>query len=200
MTKTYKLTLGVVATTLIATSAPALASWKRIETEATEVAKGAFMVTPESEWNRWSRRPASRGETWTKDGFDLNRLDFFGQVEPGDSIYKERKKKERPLPKFRSDMLPTDLAELFEANFSIENDITQFDVRSLEPTKLGGHEGIRMVYEYAMPNDALTRVGEARLAIADGQLYVVNFTAPELHYFDASIDEVRAIMDGLTLD
>jgi hypothetical protein len=199
MTKTGKLSLGLAAIALTATSVPAIAGWKRIETEATDVGNGAFVATPQSEWNRWSRRPAKRGETWTKDGFQLNRLDFFGQIEAGQSIYKDRHKKERPLPKFRADMLPTDLAELFEANFSIEHDITQFDVRLLEPVKLGGHDGIRMVYEYALPNDALTRVGEARLATVDDQLYVINFTAPELHYFEASIGEIRTIMDGVAL-
>jgi len=180
-------------------SVPANAGWKRIEVEETKIAKGAMYATPASEWNRWSRRPARRGETWTKDGFQLNRLDFFGQIADGESIYKERSKKEKPLPKFRSDMLPTDLAELFEANFSIEHNITQFDVRSLEPAQLGGVAGVRMVYEYALPNDALTRVGEARLAVSAGQLYVINYTAPELHYFDASVDEVRAIMDNVEL-
>ena len=42
-----------------------------------------------------------------------------------ETIYKDRKKKDRPLPAFKSDMLLPDVAELFQSNFSIEHDITQ---------------------------------------------------------------------------
>ena len=181
-------------------SVEADAGWKRITVEQTEVGKGAMMAMPETEWNRWSRRESKRGETWTKDGFQLNRLDFAGEIAVGDPIYKERKKKEKPLPKFRADMLPTDIAEMYESTFRIMHGVTEFNVRSLEPTKLGSADGVRLQFDYALPNDALVRVGEARLAVHDGELYMVSFIAPELHYFDASIGEVRTIMDGITLN
>lgn len=194
-----KLSLALATAAMAIAPAPAFAGWKRITTEATDVGKGSFIVTPQTEWSRWSRRPSKRGEVWTQDGFGLNLIHFIGQVAPGETLFKDRKKKERPMPKVRGDMLVTDLAELFEASFSIEYDVTQFDVTALEPTKLGGHDAIHMAFEFALPNDALTRVGEARIAMVDGEVYLVSFVAPELHYFGNSIDEVRAMMDTLTI-
>jgi hypothetical protein len=187
-----------VAVALLATQ-PVQAGWKRVHAQSVEVGKGGMLVQPTSEWNRSSRRPSSSGESWTKDGFPLNRLDFFTQIEAGESIYKERSKKQRPLPKFRSDMLLPDLAELFESNFSIENDITLFEVTKAEPARIGTAQGVRIEYEYAYPNDPLRRRGEARLGVANGRLYVINFAAPALHYFDASKDEVHRIMESAQL-
>ncbi|WP_271439199.1 hypothetical protein [Pontixanthobacter luteolus] len=180
-------------------SAPANAGWRKIEPVETTVAKGAMEVAPSSEWNRWSRRPAKKGETWTKDGLPLNQLDFFGQVANGDPVYKERNKSDRPLPKFKSDMLLPDLATLFEANFSIENNITQFEVTEIAPAMLGGANGLKLTYDYALPGESLQRRGEARMAVHNGELYVVNFTAPRLHFFDQNIEEVRGIMDRIKL-
>ena len=194
-----KFSLAIATAALALLPAPAMAGWKRITVAPTDVGKGAFVVTPQTEWSRWSSRPSKNGEIWTQDGFGLNMIHFIGQVGDGETLFKDRAKKERPMPKVRKDMLVTDLAELFEASFSIEYDVTQFDVRAMEPTKLGGHDGIRVTYEFALPNDALTRVGEARLAMVGGKVYAVNFIAPELHYFDRSIGEVQSMMDTLQL-
>ena len=195
-----KIILAAAAVIAIpALSAPAQAGWRKIEPTKTEVAKGAMEVAPATEWNRWSRRPAAKGETWTKDGLLLNQLDFFGQVANGETVYKERSKSERPLPKFKSDMLLPDLATLFEANFSIENNITQFEVTEIAPAMLGGANGLKLTYDYALPGESLQRRGEARMAVHNGELYVVNFTAPRLHFFDQNIEEVRGIMDRVKL-
>ena len=194
-----KFSIALAATAMALAPAPALAGWKRITTEATDVGKGAFTVTPQTEWSRWSSRPSKNGEIWTQDGFGLNMVHFIGEVGNGETLFKDRKKKDRPMPKVRGDMIATDLAELFEASFSIEYDVTQFDMTSLEPAKLGGHDAVKMTFEFALPNDALTRVGEARLAMVGGKVYLVSFIAPELHYFDQSIGEVRAMMDTLQI-
>lgn len=201
MFKLFKYAFVVALFSVTLTPAPAEAArWKLIKVEETKAGKGAFVVTPDTEWNRRNRRPSKNGEIWTKDGFNLNMLHFIGRVGDGQTLFKDRKKKERPMPKVKGDMLVTDLAELWEASFSIEYDITQFDVVSLEPTKLGGEDGIKMRYQYALPNDALTRVGEVRLAWKNEQVYLVNYSAPELHYYNASIEEVHKIMDSVQID
>ena len=189
-----------IAAVLALATQPVQAGWKRIETTAAaDIGKGAMAVKPDSEWNRWSRRPSNTGEVWTKDGLYLNQLSFFGRIASGETIYKDRKKKDRPLPAFKSDMLLPDVAELFQSNFSIENDITQFEVTDLSPAKLGTTDGLKMSYEYALPGERLQRKGEARMAIHNGKLYIVNFAAPKLHYFDHDIAEVRGMMDRVVL-
>lgn len=200
MMKASKYALAIAVATIAINPTPAEARWKLVKAERVEAGKGAIAVTPETEWNRRNRRPSKNGEIWTKDGFGLNMVHLIGRVGDGETIFKDRKKKDRPMPKVRSDMLITDLAELWEASFSIEYDVTQFDVVSLEPTTLGGNDAILMRYEYALPNDALTRVGEARIAWHNGEVYLINYSAPELHYFEAYAEEVRAIMDSATLD
>ena len=72
---------------------------------AVTVAKSSMTVTPGRAWNRWSTRPSKRGETWTLDGVSLNELSFFGGVQPGEAIYRERNRKDEPLPKFDARML-----------------------------------------------------------------------------------------------
>ena len=198
--KTITMTAAAFAVAAATVAVPAEAGWKKIETVRTDIGKGAMMATPASEWNRWSRRESKNGETWTKDGFALNQLDFAGQVAPGETLYKERKKKEKPLPKFQAGMLPTDLAEMYESTFRIMHDVTQFNVRSVQPASLGSAQAISVTFDYALQNDPLTRLGEARLAVHDGELYMVSFVAPELHYFDASIGEVRMMMDKMALN
>lgn len=189
-----------IATALALATQPAQAGWTRMETtKAADIGKGAMTVKPDSEWNRWSRRPSNKGEVWTKDGLYLNQLSFFGKIASGETIYKDRKKKDRPLPAFKSDMLLPDVAELFQSNFSIEHDITQFEVTEVAPAKLGGVDGLKLTYDYALPGERLQRRGEARMVIHKGQLYIVNFAAPRLHYFDQDIAEVRGMMDRVVL-
>lgn len=190
----------LVAASLVTFASPAEARWRLVSVEVADVGKGAMAVTPQTEWNRSNRRESPRGESWTQDGFALNRLDFAGEIAPGDPIFKERRKREQPMPKFEEGMLPTDWAELFESSFRIFYGVTEFNQRSLEPAKLGSVDAVKVEFDYALPNDALVRRGEARLAVHNGQLYLISFVAPELHYFEASIDEVRTIMDTVTLN
>ncbi|MEO9600814.1 hypothetical protein [Parasphingorhabdus sp.] len=195
-----KVAIAATVSFLLLSSQVVMAGWKHIKIESNEVGKGGMTVVPLTEWNRWSRRESKRGESWTKNGFPLNRIDFFTQIEAGDSIYKERSKKYQPLPKFQSDMLLPDLAELFKANFSIVNNATGFEITKLEPAKLGVAPGLKVSYTYLRPSDPLTRLGEARMAVHNERLYIINYTAPQLHYFDGSILEARAIMDNVTLN
>lgn len=189
-----------IAMALALAAQPAQAGWTRMETtKPADIGKGAMTVKPDTEWNRWSRRPSNKGEVWTKDGLYLNQLSFFGKIANGETIYKDRKKKDRPLPAFKSDMLLPDVAELFQSNFSIEHDITQFEVTEIVPAKLGGVDGLKLTYDYALPGERLQRRGEARMVIHKGQLYIVNFAAPKLHYFDHDIAEVRGMMDRVVL-
>ena len=188
-----------VAVALAFAAQPAQAGWKEMGKVTADIGKGAMTVTPDTVWNRWSSRPSANGEIWTKDGMPLNALTFIGKVASGETIYKDRKKTERPMPQYKSDMLLPDLADLFQSSFSIEYDITQFTVTEISPAKLGGVDGLKLTYDYALPGDRLQRQGEARIAVKGGELYVVNFAAPRLHYFGKDIAEVRGMMDRIVI-
>jgi hypothetical protein len=196
----YKLH-AFLAVALVATLAvPAVADWAVMESDAAvKVAKGTMTVTPSAEWNRSSLRPSRRSEAWTRDGVNLNELTFYGAIGDGESILRQGWTTNEKLPKFKSDMLLTDIAEMFEATNRMVLQSPVFKMGKVEPAKLGTHDGVRFSYSYSAQAEDIDRRGEAVAAIVEGKLYIVNFVAPSLHYFDASIGEVRKMVEGVTI-
>ena len=176
---------------------PATAGWKVIPAAApVAVAKSPLTVTPGADWNRWSTRPSKKGETWTLDGVSLNELSFFAGVLPGEAIYRERSKKDEPLPKFDAKMLGPDIVAAVEGSHRILLKTSLFAVDAQEPMKLGGHNGVRFTFHYTVQDEDVRRKGEGRTAILDGKLYLITFVAPEIHYYDAGIAEARRVRDS----
>lgn len=185
---------------LVSSSMPAWAEWKALTAgETVHVAGKLMSATPKAEWNKSSARPSDQGERWTRDGLALNELTFFAGVPDGGTLYHAQYGTEQKLPKFRSNMLITDVVELFENSNRSLLGSSVFSVHLVEPAKLGAHDGIRFAYSYAAQDEGLTRKGEGVAAIVDGKLYLVNFIAPEIHYFDRDIDEVRQLVASLQL-
>ncbi len=180
---------------------PAFADWAVMKSDAeVKVAKGTMTVKPSTEWNRSSLRPSRRSEAWTRDGVNLNELTFFGAIGDGESILRQGYTTTEKLPKFKSDMLPTDITEMFEATNRMVLQSPVFKMGKVEPAKLGTHDGVRFSYSYSAQAEDIDRRGEAVAAIVEGKLYIVNFVAPSLHYFDAGIGEVRAMVAGVTIN
>ncbi len=188
-----------IGLSLIAT--PALAGpWSLVPaSQPIAVAKSTLTVTPPSPWNRWKIRPSKKGEIWTQDGVSLNALTFTAGVMAGEPIYKERNKKDLPLPKFDPRMTGPDIVQMFEATNRILLKTSLFEVDHVEPAKLAGHDGVRFSYHYVVQDEEVRRKGEARAAIIGGKLYLIDYAAPAIHYFDTGIEEARAIMDGARL-
>lgn len=190
--------LAAMAAAALAQTSPLLAGWKLMP--ATQSADLTGMkVTPQSDWNQSSSRPGKLGRSWTHDGFGLNGLEFFAAVPAGQPLYRERSKKNNPMPKFDSTMLLPELADFFERSFRVQNQLSDFSILESGPSILGGHAGLRVRYRYTLPNDELVRLGEVRLAVVNKKLYAANFFAPELHYFPAGLPEANAIMDSARL-
>lgn len=186
----------VIFIALLAVTPPtqAVAGWKLIPSNR-PVAVDGISVTPLSDWNQASSRPGKQGRAWTQDGFALNAIEYFAAIPNGAPIYRERNKKRNPMPKFDSTLLLPELADFFERSFRVQNQLTDFTILESGPTTLVGNRGLRVRYRYTLPNDELSRLGEARMAVVRGKLYVTNFYAPQLHYFDARLPEATAIMD-----
>jgi hypothetical protein len=164
-----------------------------------KVAKGTMQVKPASNWNRSSMRPSRRSEAWTRDGINLNELTFFGGIEDGEPILRQGWASSEKLPRFKKDMLPTDIAELFEATNRIVLQSSLFKLGKVESAKLGSHDGVRFGYSYAAQEEDIERRGEATASVVDGRLYIVNYVAPSLHYFDAYLPEVRKMTASATI-
>lgn len=180
-------------------ASPAAAQWRLVEAgKPREVVNGALVVTPPGDWNRATQRPTRRTEIWTKDGTTLGELDFWLGVKPGEPLFKEQSKKKAPLPKFDPNMLPTDLVEFFEDTARTVLGGSLFETTNVVPATLGGHPGVEFEFTYT-GGDEVARRGLVRGAIVGGKLYLVNWDAPRLHYYEQHVAEVRAIMDSAKL-
>jgi hypothetical protein len=180
-------------------AAPALAGWTLVP-KAAPVRLGLLTVTPLTDWNRASAKPGQNATAWTQDGMELNEFDIFAGVPAGQSLYRERNAKRDPMPRFDKTMALLDLSDLFERSFRAGRDVTDFTMKQVAPAKLGGQSAVHLRYSFSVPGDDLAREGEARLAIVDGALYLINYQAPALHYFGAGIPEARAMMDSAMLE
>ena len=189
----------LVALASIATiSVQANAHKLREKGETVEVADSAVKVTPTRDWNRLNGKVGKRTETWTLDGEQLNDVTFFGGIEAGDPLMKERSKKHDPLPKFTASTLLVEVPELLEGTYRTHKELAAFQLLNVEPGSFLGKSGVHFTYEFT-DRDKLTRKGEARAAIIDGKLYMLTFDAPRLHYFDRTLADFRALADTAKL-
>lgn len=166
--------------------------------EAVRVADSKMTVTPSQDWNRLSGKIGKATESWTLDGGQLNDVTFYGGIEPGRPLVKERSKKHDPLPKFSETTLLVEVPELLEGTYRTYKELSAFTLGAAAPTKFLGHNGVEFAYEFT-DRDGLTRKGEARAAIIDKRLYMVTFDAPRLYYFDRTIDAFRALAGSAKL-
>lgn len=189
---------GGVSPILALSAVPADAHKLREKGQTVEVADSDVVVTPSRDWNLLKGKIGKRTETWTLDGEQLNDVTFFGGIDAGDPLVKERNKKREPLPKFTSSTLLIEVPELLEGTYRTYKDLATFQMLSVEPGPFLGSEGVHFTYEYT-DRDQLTRKGEARATIIGGRLFMLTFDAPRLHYFDRTIADFRALADTAAL-
>lgn len=196
-----KLMAAMAALALVAGSAtPALAGWKLIEKEEpVKVAKSTMSVTPGTNWNRWTARPVKQGETWTRDGVNLNELYFVAGLPAGATLYKDTQKKERPLPALSATLDLTEIPEFYESSTRIVLGTSVFEMTSIEPAKMGVHDAVKFEFQYAVEGSPLKRKGMAVGTMVKGQLHLISFVAPATYFFDRDRAEVEAIMASVVI-
>lgn len=179
----------------VLTSAPALAKWTTVQTSApVAVADSKLHVVPAAGWNRWSKKPVKQSELWSFDGPLLNQIQFYGGLANGQPFARERDKKREPLPKFTPSMKATDIAEAFEQTIRVTQGTPDFAIDQIEPAAFAGTDGFRFAYHFTAGE--LVRKGEARGAIIGGKLFMIVYSAPALHYFDAHLAAAQSLMDS----
>lgn len=158
-----------------------------------QVGKSEITVIPPRDWNRLDAKPGKYTEVWTLDGDQLNDVTFYGGVEAGSPLVKERDKKRAPLPKFTTSTLLVEIPELLEGTYRASKQIGEFTLTGSEPTQFLGHEGVSFTYNYT-DRDELPRKGEARAVVIGKKLYMATFDAPRLHFFDDGLPAYRALV------
>lgn len=160
------------------------------------VADGTLVVTPASAWNRvassalFSRRPY---EVWTKDGLSLNDLSYLGGLKDNQTLFRDVERRDRPLPRFRSTMLPQEVAEFFESSYRIAGGSPLFTITSVAPATFAGRPGFRFTYDFTLYDD-VKRKGVATGAIIDGRLFLISYEAPALFYFARDLAEYERLI------
>ena len=198
MKRSTKLTLALVAVGLAA--APAMAGYKLVAKGAPiAVAKSPLTVTPSVDWNRLGARPGHNAESWTLDGLTLNDVTFYGGIADNTTLFRDAKKKTDPLPRFSKTMLAPDIAQLFESSYRVSIGTSLMSIDSIEPATFAGRPGFHFSYTFVIQGEEVRRKGEANGAVIDGKLYLITFEAPVIHYYDATKDAAKAIVDSARL-
>lgn len=186
--------IGLAGLLFVATATPAAAKWSLVTGGSNAKAAGTISVTPGEEWNRNSKKPIKKGEVWTLDGVNLNELYFVSALAPGETLFKDIDKKNRPLPKLSASAVLTDIPEFFESSARISLNTSLFEITNIGPTKLGGNDAVKFTYNYSVTGESLTRKGVAVGTLVRGQLYLINFAAPSIHFYDRDAPKAEAIM------
>ncbi len=164
------------------------------------VANGAMRVTPTIRWNRVARSPYDimREENWTLNGPLLDSLSFLGGIENNKRIVVQRRKADRKVPNFRSDMSPPEIAAMIESFYRIRAGATTFEMTNLSPRTFMGHPGFQFDYDY-LGGDEVERRGRAVGAIINNRFYLALFDAAKMHYFPAGLPEFERIVESARL-
>lgn len=186
--------ISLLPLALAMTPASAEAHKLREKAQTVEVAEG-FSVTPTRDWNRLNGNRGKGTETWTLDGEQLNELTFYGGIEPGRALLRERDRKTDPLPKFETNTLAVEIPELLESTYRTAKGTSAFEVTALEPGSFLGAVGVSFSYQY-VDGEHLVRKGEAKAAVIGGKLFMMTFEAPRLFYFDQGVGEFRRISES----
>jgi hypothetical protein len=189
----------LAAAALLGTGGTAMAGNRLIEANApVQVAGAAFGVTPARTWNKLGARPGRGAEVWTLDGPALNEITFYGAIETDRPIFREVNRRERPLPRFSSTMLLTDIPTLLENSYRAGRGVVVYSTDRMEPTRFGGRDGVRFEYSFTT-DDEVRRRGEGYGAIVGGRLYLSTFEAAAIFYFDGAIEAYRQVVSNTTI-
>jgi hypothetical protein len=159
-----------------------------------------MIVTPTVPWNRIPRGiyDISREENWTLNGPLLDSLSFLGGIENNKRIVVQRRKADRKVPNFRSDMAPPEIAAMIESFYRIRAGAPQFTMTNLAPRQFLGYPGFQFDYDY-LGGDEVERRGRAVGAIINGRFYLALFDAAKMHYFPAGLPEFERIVESARL-
>jgi hypothetical protein len=160
------------------------------------VVDGALSVQPSKDWSHVSTFSlyGAKVVVWTMDGPDLDKLCFVAGLEDKASIHSDRPFKTAE-PKFRANMTPSEVMELFEAAYARPTSTPViFNTGNLRPAKFAGLDGFRFDFSFVDQADELERKGIATGAIHKGKLYLVFYHGARIHYFGKNLPEVERII------
>lgn len=152
-----------------------------------------FSITPARDWNL-----AVNGQVqiWTIDGPVLQRMRVFNGIESGEPLVKALSSdKDRKPPVFENGMSPIEIRDLFVATIAR---IDQFNLETgaLRPATIGDTDGFRFEYSYTDKN-GVDRRGFVLATNQKKRLYLFDYEAVSLYYYDRYLDEAEQLVKSL---
>jgi hypothetical protein len=200
-----KLKLGLAAAIALTLSGCALGgggygfgSYGLVRARETSVGNGSLRVTPPREWNRQHGQlfvDIREVEDWTLNGPLLDGISFVTGLKGGDTLVRQRRRDDRQVPKFRSNMTGPEVAAMLESLFRVRGGTVDFRTLGLAPRPFLGQPGYQFDFEH-LDGDEVWRRGRAVGATVNGRLYLILYDATRSHYYGAGLPDFEAITNS----
>jgi hypothetical protein len=143
-------------------------------------------------WNQFERGLADNTPTWTHEGITVDSLQFYVGVKDGELLAPTPtgRKGIEPLT-FRSAMQPADVMTLLQS--LLTRDGSSFSLDRLEATEFVGARGFRIEYSMVRKLDEVRLRGVAFGAVRNGELFLINYSAPRLAFYPKHAAGVEAL-------
>lgn len=157
------------------------------------VVRNRLAVTVDTPWNQFERGLADNTPTWTVEGITVDALQFYVGIKDGELIAPTPNQGKGTLPlTFRSTMQPADIVALYQG--LLTRDGSSFTLDKLEPTDFLGTRGFRFEYSLTRKTDDVRLKGQAWGAVRNGELFVINYSAPRLAFYPKYVGRVEALV------
>jgi hypothetical protein len=153
---------------------------------------GPYSVEAETRWTK--QKAGAKGELWTVDGFDLESLRFVNGLADGEAFI-EPDAREGAAPAFRSSMAEAEIADLV-VNSLARLGAGNVTTDGLEPARFGSRDGFRFTLRF-LTREGLEMQGTACGMVADGQLYLIVYSAERSHYYDKYAPQIERMLSTI---
>ena len=162
------------------------------------VGDDSMAVTPPREWNKIAGSlfvDIHAVEDWTQNGPYLDGISFVTGLRDGKALVYQRRRDDRQVPKFRSNMTPPEIAAMIESLFRVRGGAVDFKTLSMTPRAFMGTTGFQFDYEH-LDSDEVRRRGRAVATVINGRLYMILFDAARSHYYNTLLPDFEAIVNS----
>ena len=188
---THRIVSRLFAAALVLALA-ACAHVSKVNTGETTV-RNRLTVTVDTAWNQFERGMADNTPTWTIEGITVDALQFYVGIKDGELIAPTPSSGKGVLPlTFKASMQPAEVVSLYQGLWT--RDGSSFTLDKLEPSEFLGAKGFRFEYSLTRKVDDVRLKGVAYAAVRNGELFVINYSAPRLAFFPRYVGRVETLV------
>lgn len=156
------------------------------------VLKNRLVVNVDGAWNQFERGMADNTPTWTVEGITVDAVQFYVALRDGEPIAPTPTGAKAAAPlAFKASMQPAEVATLFQALWT--RDGSSFKLEKIAPAAFAGGNGFRFEYELVRKVDEVRLRGVAWGVVRNKELFLINYMAPRLSFFDRHLKRVEAL-------